>query len=51
MSRFFKSALFPILIVLLLAFFAMQLFDNQNEEKYTYGEFISQVEAGQVKSA
>jgi cell division protease FtsH len=51
MSRFFKSALFPILIVLLLAFFAMQLFEKDSAENYTYGEFITQVENGQVKSA
>jgi cell division protease FtsH len=50
MSRFFKSALFPILIVLLLAFFAQQLFANQNQEKYTYGQFTEQLASGTVKS-
>jgi cell division protease FtsH len=50
MSRFFKSALFPILIVLLLAFFAQQLFTNQSQEKYTYGEFSTQLANKNVKS-
>jgi cell division protease FtsH len=50
MSRFFKSALFPILIVLLLAFFAQQLFANQSQEKYTYGEFTTQLANNNVKS-
>ncbi|MDO9408493.1 ATP-dependent zinc metalloprotease FtsH [Patulibacter sp.] len=50
MSRFFKSALFPILIVLLLAFFAQQLFANQNQAKYTYGQFTEQLASGNVKN-
>ncbi|MGX6448852.1 ATP-dependent zinc metalloprotease FtsH, partial [Patulibacter sp. S7RM1-6] len=50
MSRFFKSALFPILIVLLLAFFAQQLFANEGQEKYTYGQFTEQLANKQVKS-
>jgi cell division protease FtsH len=50
MSRFFKSALFPILIVLLLAFFAQQLFANQNQAKYTYGQFTQQLASGNIKS-
>ncbi|WP_210492188.1 ATP-dependent zinc metalloprotease FtsH [Patulibacter sp. SYSU D01012] len=50
MSRFFKSALFPILIVLLLAFFAQQLFASEGKEKYTYGQFTEQLANKQVKS-
>lgn len=50
MSRFFKSALFPILIVLLLAFFAQQLFSNQNREKYTYGQFTEQLASKSIES-
>ncbi|MCK9250182.1 MAG: ATP-dependent zinc metalloprotease FtsH [Solirubrobacteraceae bacterium] len=50
MSRFFKSALFPILIVLLLAFFAQRLFQDESKEKVTYGEFIGMLDRGEVKS-
>jgi cell division protease FtsH len=45
MKRFFKSAWFPLLIVVVLAFFAHQLISpGQQEEKPTYNEFIAQVE-------
>ena len=50
MSRFFKSAAFPILIVVVLAFFAQKLIspgDRQRNPNYT--EFLDQVEAGKVK--
>ncbi|MDQ3936391.1 MAG: ATP-dependent zinc metalloprotease FtsH [Actinomycetota bacterium] len=52
MSRFFKSAAFPILIVVVLAFFAQKLI-SPGEPKKTpnYGEFVTQVNAGDVKSA
>ena len=51
MSRFFKSAAFPILIVVVLAFFAQRLINTGTEEKPpTYSEFISQLERGEVKS-
>ncbi len=51
MSRFFKSAAFPILIVVVLAFFAQQLISPGNDDREpTYSEFVSQVDAGQVKS-
>ena len=33
MSRFFKSAAFPILIVVVLAFFAQRLISPGNQEK------------------
>ena len=33
MSRFFKSAAFPILIVIVLAFFASKLINNQDQAK------------------
>ncbi len=51
MSRFLKNATFPILIVVVLAFFA-QRFLGQNEEKPkpNFGQFLEQVEGGQVKS-
>jgi cell division protease FtsH len=51
MSRFFKSALFPILIVILLAFFAQKLIGPEsNRPKTTYSQFLTQVERGDVKS-
>jgi len=50
-SRFLKNATFPILIVVVLAFFA-QRFLGQNDEKPkpNFGQFLTQVENGQVKS-
>ncbi|HZB76336.1 MAG TPA: ATP-dependent metallopeptidase FtsH/Yme1/Tma family protein, partial [Solirubrobacteraceae bacterium] len=52
MSRFFKSAAFPILIVLVLAFFASRLIANSNEApKTSFNTFLTQLEDGQVRSA
>ena len=51
MNKFFKSAAFPILIVVLLAFFATRLVSPGNEEKPpTYSEFLADLDRGQVKS-
>ena len=51
MSRFFKSAAFPILIVVVLAFFAQRLISPSNEQKPpSYGDFITQLDNGQVKT-
>ena len=51
MSRFFKSAAFPILIVVVLAFFAQRLINTGTEEKPpTYSDFISQLQRGELKS-
>jgi cell division protease FtsH len=51
MSRFFKSAAFPILIVVVLAFFASKLVDQSaNTKTYTTGELISYINSGQVHS-
>ncbi|MGI8804563.1 MAG: ATP-dependent metallopeptidase FtsH/Yme1/Tma family protein, partial [Thermoleophilaceae bacterium] len=51
MSRFFKSAAFPILIVVVLAFFARELIAPSNEqEPPTYSEFLAQVEGDDVES-
>ncbi len=51
MSRFFKSAAFPILIVVVLAFFAQRLINTGTEEKPpTYSDFIAQLDRGQLKS-
>jgi cell division protease FtsH len=50
-SRFFKSAAFPILIVVVLAFFAQKLISPGDRQKDpNYSDFITQVERGQVQS-
>jgi cell division protease FtsH len=50
MSRFFKSAAFPILIVVVLAFFASKLVDQSSSTRsYTTGELISYIKSGDVK--
>ena len=50
MRRFFRSAAFPILIVVVLAFFAQRLINpNDKEDAPTYNEFIQQVESGQIE--
>ena len=52
MSRFFKSAAFPILIVVVLAFFAQRLISPSGEtKKPDFGQFLTQINGGQVKSA
>ncbi len=52
MSRFFKSAAFPILIVVVLAFFAQKLISPGGQrEKPQFSDFLAQVNTGQVKSA
>ncbi|HEX5894045.1 MAG TPA: ATP-dependent metallopeptidase FtsH/Yme1/Tma family protein, partial [Solirubrobacterales bacterium] len=49
MRRFFRSAAFPILIVVVLAFFAQRLISPGTEDKTpSYNEFLQQVENGQV---
>jgi cell division protease FtsH len=51
MSRFFKSAAFPILIVVVLAFFAQKLIGSSGHQpRFTYGDLISQLETHQVQS-
>src|SRR5437763_4581773 len=51
MSRFFKSAAFPILIVVVLAFFAQKLIGNSSHsQKQTFGNMLTQLEGGQVKT-
>ncbi|MBA2440005.1 MAG: ATP-dependent metallopeptidase FtsH/Yme1/Tma family protein, partial [Thermoleophilaceae bacterium] len=50
MSRFFKSALFPILIVVVLAFFAQRLISpNDRPPDPVYTEFLAQLGSGKVK--
>jgi cell division protease FtsH len=51
MSRFFKSAAFPILIVVVLAFFAQKLIGNSSHgQHYTFGNLLSQLQQRDVKS-
>ncbi|MGZ6642172.1 MAG: ATP-dependent metallopeptidase FtsH/Yme1/Tma family protein, partial [Solirubrobacteraceae bacterium] len=52
MSRFFKSAAFPILIVVVLAFFAQKLISpSSSQPTPSYGDFITQLQNGQVQTA
>jgi len=51
MSRFSKSAAFPILIVVILAFFAQQLISSPNKKKDPgFGVFMTQLDNGQIKT-
>jgi cell division protease FtsH len=50
-SRFFKSAAFPILIVVVLAFFAQKLISpGARTHVPNYSEFVQEVRQGQVKA-
>src|SRR6266567_7169172 len=49
MSRFFKSAAFPILIVIVLAFFAQKLIGSSGTtKKETFGDLLTQLNSGSV---
>jgi cell division protease FtsH len=51
MSRFFKSAAFPILIVVVLAFFAQKLIGSSSHgPNYNFGNLLTQLDQGRVKS-
>jgi cell division protease FtsH len=51
MSRFFKSAAFPILIVVVLAFFAQKLIGSSNHgPNYSFGNLLTQLDSHEVKS-
>jgi cell division protease FtsH len=51
MSRFFKSAAFPILIVVVLAFFAQKLIGSSSKApRPTFGMLLTDLQSGQVKS-
>jgi cell division protease FtsH len=52
MSRFFKSAAFPILIVVVLAFFAQKLISTGDQKAPpTYGQFVADLQTkGVIKS-
>ncbi len=50
MRRFFRSAAFPILIVIVLAFFAQRLINpGEKKEEPSWNEFIAQVESRQIE--
>ena len=50
MNRFFKSAFFPILIVVVLAYFAQQLISpGERRPDPSYSDFLVQVDRGQVR--
>ena len=50
MSRFFKSAAFPILIVVVLAFFAQKLIGSSSHgTPQTFGDLLTQLNGHQVK--
>ena len=52
MSRFFKSAAFPILIVVVLAFFAQRLINpSEKGPTYDYSAFQADIASDNVKSA
>jgi cell division protease FtsH len=51
MSRFFKSAAFPILIVVVLAFFAQKLISPSSQQKDPfYGDFVAQLQRGDIRT-
>jgi len=51
MSRFSKSAAFPILIVVILAFFAQQLISSPDKKKDPgFGTFTQQLNTGAIKT-
>jgi cell division protease FtsH len=51
MSRFFKSAAFPILIVVVLAFFAQKLIgSSSHSQKQTFGNLLQQLQTGGVEN-
>jgi len=52
-NRFFRSALFPLIVIVLLVYLASQTLIPRKDaqEKVSYSEFIAQVEAGNVQEA
>ncbi|HWF34120.1 MAG TPA: ATP-dependent metallopeptidase FtsH/Yme1/Tma family protein, partial [Solirubrobacteraceae bacterium] len=50
MSRFFKSAAFPILIVVVLAFFAQKLIGGTSHTpKPSFGQLVGYLQQNEVK--
>jgi cell division protease FtsH len=52
-NRFFRSALFPLIVIVLLVYLASQTLIPRKDaqDKVTYSEFIQQAEAGNVQEA
>jgi cell division protease FtsH len=52
LNRFFKSAAFPILIVILLAFVTQKLVESSSGggQKFNFTNFLQQIDQGQVKN-
>ena len=50
MNRFFRSALFPLVVIVLLVYLASQTLipKRGNEAKLTYSELIQEAKAGNV---
>ena len=50
MNRFFRSALFPLIVIVLLVYLASQTLipKRQDEKKITLSDLIGQVDAGNV---
>ena len=50
MNRFFRSALFPLIVIVLLVYLASQTLipKRQDEKKVTLSELIQQVDSGNV---
>ena len=53
MNRFFRSALFPLIVIVLLVYLASSQLNrkDKNEKKVTYSEFITDVKADNVDTA
>ncbi|HEX6491585.1 MAG TPA: ATP-dependent metallopeptidase FtsH/Yme1/Tma family protein, partial [Gaiellaceae bacterium] len=53
MNRFFRSALFPLFVIVLLVYLASQTLipHGKNSQKVTYSEFRQDIKTGQVQSA
>ena len=53
MNRFFRSALFPLIVIVLLVYLASSQLNrkDKNEKKVTYSEFITEVKANRVDTA
>ena len=52
MNRFFRSALFPLVVIVLLVYLASQVLipKKENRAKITYSELIQRAEAGDVNN-
>ncbi len=53
MNRFFRSALFPLFVIVLLVYLASQTLipHGKNTQKVTYSQFRQDIKAGQISSA